>query len=176
MTILYHQTFSPSNCECVIEQQFEHDEETGLNGEPTLWFFHTVCARHESLVKNKPKLSEGQLKQKRDQIRKHHEFLLSENRNRHLKTFNEHPIRKQKKDAIMEMKLSKDTEKYALVLEAQMDGERVRTEGFLDNHELESMGMLLAGLHSPYAFGSESVYDAIMKEQRDVNPIIENDG
>jgi len=167
--VLYHQTFSPSTCECVIEQQFEHDEETELNSNPTLWFFHNVCSKHLPLVEKKPRLGTNQVKQKIEEISKHHEFLLSRNRERHLKDHDEHPSRKQKREVIKQMKLSKNTEKHALLMESQLDAERVKTEGFLDNHDLESMGTLLVGLHYPYAFGSESVYDAIIKEQRSIN-------
>ena len=161
--VLYHQTFSPSACGCVIEQQFEHDEVTGLNDNPQLWFFHFVCAAHEPLVKNKPK--PANIEQQRKKIIDHHTKLLQDNRQRHLKDFDEHPSRKQKRDAINEMKKLFDTEKHALRMEAAMDQERDTTVVFLDKHQDESMDYLLTGLHSPYALVAQEVYDKIMQEQ-----------
>jgi hypothetical protein len=169
--VLYHQTFSPSTCSCIIEEQFEHDPETGLNGNASLWFFHYVCPKHEPLVKNKPKLSNEEFDKKIIDTVKHHEFLLSENRKRHMKDFDEHPVRKQKTESIKWMKMLKSTEKHALKMEAALDSERIRTVNFLDNHDNDSMHYLLSGLYSPYAFIAQEVYDQIKKE-----PIIENDG
>jgi len=176
MTVLYHQTFSPSTCDCVIEEQFEHDEETGLNSEPTLWFFHHICDKHISLVENKPKLSLKDWNNQKDKIIKHHEFLLADNRKRHLKTFDENPQRKQRAEAIKQMKESKLSERHAESMQIVLDSERTRTLAFLDNHEIESMDKLLTGLHSKYALIGQDVYAKIREEQKQANPIIENDG
>jgi len=166
--ILYHQTFSPSTCECVIEQQFEHDEVTGLNGQPTLWFFHNVCIKHEPLVKDKPKLSIKDWNKKRDDIFKHHEFLLTKNRERHLKDFDSHPSRKAKQQAIKDMKSSFSGERHALRMESEFDNERTQQEAFLDRHESDSMDKVLIGIHSKYAFIAQDVYDKIMQEGNEV--------
>lgn len=172
--ILYHQTFSPSTCDCVIEEQFEHDEVTGLNGQASLWFFHNVCARHEPLVKNKQKLSLQKWQDEIEKTVKHHEFLLSENRKRHLNDFEEHPTRKLKREAIKHMIKIKSTEAHALRIDSELMGERIMVERHLDNHENESMNHVLVGMFSQYAFIAQDVYDKIRQEQAEANPI--NDG
>lgn len=166
--ILYHQTFSPSTCDCVIEEQFEHDEVTGLNGEPSLWFFHNVCAKHEPLVKDKQKLTLKNWQDEIEKIVKHHEFLLSKNRERHLNDFEEHPIRKRKREALKDMIKLKATEAHALRIDSELMGERIIVERHLDNHENESMNHLLAGLYSKYALIAQNVYDAIRREQFEI--------
>jgi hypothetical protein len=163
MAIIYHQTFSPSSCECVFEQEFDHNEETGLNGQPRFLFAHKICSKHEPLVKNKPKLSLSEWTKKRQDIAKHKEFLLKRNRDKHLKDFDEHPTRKEKREAIKEMKMLKDTEKHALRIEEQMQIEYDHQITFLDNHEDGSMSQMLTGLHSPYALIAQEVYDTIMQ-------------
>ena len=162
---LYHQTFSPSSCECVFEQEFDHDEETGLNGQPKLLFAHRICSKHEPLVKNKPKLSLADWNKKRQDITKHKEFLLKRNRDRHLKDFEEHPTRKDKREAVNQMKMIKDTERHALRIEEQMQIEYDHQIRVLNKHEDDSMSQMLLGLHSPYAFIAQDVYDAIIKDQ-----------
>ena len=89
---LQHITFSPLLCECVIELQYE---DTDNPPENKLWFFHKVCDKHVPLVKDKPPLSDNELKQKRDSISKHHEKLLLDNRTRHLAAFDNAEERKQ---------------------------------------------------------------------------------
>ena len=91
--IIYHQTVSPSSCNCVFEQEFDHDDETGLNENGRFLFAHRICDKHLNLVKNKPKLSLSDWNKKRQEIIKHKEFLLKRNRDRHLKDFEEHPTR-----------------------------------------------------------------------------------
>jgi len=173
--VLYHQTFSPSTCECVIEEQFEHNEITGQNEQPTLWFFHKVCSKHEPLVKNKSQLSKTKLNNKRKEIADYHSKLLEDNRKRHLKDFDEHPNRKQQQEALNEMRMTALGE-HALKIEAKFNLEREKQLKFLDDHEDTSMHTLLLGIHSPYAFIAQDVYDAIRQEQKEANPIIENDG
>jgi|SRR6476659_952111 len=163
MILIYHQTFSPSNCQCVFEQEFNHDEETGLNGQTRFLFAHKICSKHEHLVKNKPKLSLTDWNKKRQEIVKHKEFLLKRNRDRHLKDFNEHPTRKERREAIQQMKLLKDTERHALKIEEQMQVEYDHQIRFLNNHEDESMSQMLTGLHSPYALIAKEVYDIVMQ-------------
>jgi len=163
MTI-YHQTFSPSTCECVIEEQFEYNETTKLvEGESSLWFFHKVCTRHEALVINKPKLSDSKLKQERDKIINHHKTLLQNNRVRHLNDFENN--QKNKRDIIKELKKDKNTEPIALGLESEIAAEKSHNESFLDGHETKSMNTLLLGIFSPYAFNAQEVYDKIREEQ-----------
>jgi len=161
--IIYHQTFSPSSCDCVFEQEFDHNEETGLNGQPRFLFAHRICDKHLHLVKDKPKLSLSKWNKKRQDIIDHKEFLLKRNRDRHLKDFTEHPTRKQKREAIQQMKLLKDTEIHALKMEEQMQIEHDHQITFLDNHEHESMSQMLIGLHSEYALIAEDVYDIVMQ-------------
>src|SRR6185503_2607981 len=162
MTLIYHQTFSPSSCECVFEQEFDHDEITGLNGQPRLLFAHRICSKHEPLVKNKPKLSLVDWNKKRQDIVKHKEFLLKKNRERHLKDFDEHPTRKEKREAVNQMKMLKDTEKHALRIEEQMQMEYDHQIRVLNNHEDDSMSQMLTGMLSPYAFVAQEVYDKVV--------------
>jgi hypothetical protein len=169
--VLYHQTFSPSTCECVIEEQFEHNEVTGDNEQPTLWFFHKICNKHLPLVENKPKLSKSKLSNKRKEIADHHLKLLEDNRKRHLKEFDEHPTRKQQLETIEQMKTTTFTA-HALRIQAKLNEERDRQVKVLDDHEDNSMNFLLVGIHSPYAFIAQDVYDAIRQEQREANPVV----
>lgn len=173
--IILHQTFSPSTCQCIIEEQFEYDDVTGENGQPSLWFFHRVCEKHLPLVKDKPKPSPELLRTQRQKIVDHHRMLLDKNRTRHLKEFDNHPNRKQKLETINELKKSLDTERFALKMEAQEAEERRKQESLLDAHEDKSMDILVMGIYSPYAFIAQEVYDAMREEQKQANPIIPND-
>jgi hypothetical protein len=161
--VTYHQTFSPSSCDCVFEQEFEHDEETGLNGQPRLLFAHNICSKHEHLVKNKPKLSLADWNKKRQDIAKHKEVLLKSNRDRHINDFDNHPTRKRDLKAIREMMEFSDTRTFALKMDAKLNVEMDRVIQFLDNHEEESMSRMLLGLHSQYALIAQEVYDTIMQ-------------
>lgn len=162
---LKHQTWYPNTCKCIIEEQFDDEDETIPK---TILFFHSICSKHLPLVESKPQLKDKDLKQKREQIINHHRKLLDDNRIRHLKQFDEHPNRKQKLDTIKEMKKSLDTEQLGLRMEEQFNMERIKQEKFLDNHEDESMDFLLSGIHSTYAFISQEVYDKILEEQSEV--------
>lgn len=162
--VLYHQRFSPVTCECVIEEQFERDETTGLNGPSSLWFFHVICERHQPLIK--PKLSKSKFEKKVNAIIKHHEFLLSENRKRNLKDFDEHPIRQQQLQTAREL-INSGFRSHGLRMDAELQSERIRVENSLDRHEDESMFKLLSGLYSPHAFLGQDVYDKIKQEQKD---------
>lgn len=166
MNNLQHQTYSPSTCECVIEQLVDYSKDPV---DIKVWFFHNVCKKHEPIVKNKVKLSLVDWTKKRDDIVRHHELLLKENRERHLKTWDEHQHRKQMRASINEMKMSKVTERHALAMEAKLESDREKTVNFLDGHELESMSYLLTGLHSTYALISDEVYDVILEEQKAIN-------
>ncbi len=172
MTI-QHQTWSPAICSCVIEQQFDDSTD---NPQPQLLFFHKVCDKHVHLVKEKPKLKSEDLAAKKSAVIAHKEKLLRDNRIRHLRTFDEHENRKQLLETIKEISKSRDTEKYGLKLEAQFHEERRKQIKFLDEHENNSMEMMLLGIHSPYAFNAQEVYDTILDEIKHVNPIVENDG
>ena len=163
-----HITFSPSLCECVVELSYE---DTDNPPENKLWFFHKVCDKHLPLVKNKPKLKDTELKQKRDSISKHHEKLLSDNRIRHLDTFDNAEERKQRKETIKLLVKDKDTEKHGLKMDAVIQEERRREERALDSHEDNSMHRLLTGVYSPYAFVAEEVYETILKESREAQGI-----
>lgn len=170
--MLYHQKVSPSVCKCVYEEQFEYDTVAKeVIGQPSLWFFHNVCERHEPLVKNKQQLKKADLDKNRQDIADHHLFLLQNNRQRHLKDFDEHPERKKVKDILIEMKKSANivTKNRASKIESQIDEERKSQERFLDNHEDKSMNEVLIGIHSPYAFNAQEVYDAIQQEFRQAN-------
>ena len=165
--IKYHQTVSPSVCNCVYEEQFDFDTE--LNNpvsDPSLWFFHNVCERHLPLVSNKQPLKKADLDKKKEDATNHQLFLLSNNRTRHLKQWDEHPKIKGIKDIATEMKKSPDskTRERANKIEAVMDEQRRGQERFLDKHEDDSMNNLLLGIHSPYAFNAQEVYDAILEE------------
>jgi len=162
--IIYHQTFSPSSCDCVFEQEFDYNEETGLGDQPRFLFAHRICDKHIDLVKDKPKLSLSKWNKKRQDIIKHKEFLLKRNRDRHLEDFTEHPTRKQKRESIAQMKLLRDTEKHALKMEEQMKIEHDHQITFLDNHEHESMSQMLIGLHSEYALIAQEVYDIVVMQ------------
>ena len=157
-----HQTFSPATCECVIEQEVDD------NGNVSLLFFHTVCAKHEPIVKNKPKLSKQDLDKKRKEVSDKRLKLLSDNRIKNLKQFDDHPQRKQVAESIAEIKRSQN-EQLGLKLEAKFNEERMKVEHALDRHEDKSMDELLIGIHSPYAFNSQEVYDAISEEQKKAN-------
>lgn len=170
--MLYHQKVSPSVCKCVYEEQYEYDPVLKEPiSQPSLWFFHEVCERHEPLVKNKPQLKKADIDKKRDDVANHQLFLLQNNRQRHLKDFDEHPERKKVKDILIEMKKSVNTvtRNSANKIESQIDEERKAQERFLDNHEDQSMNEILIGIHSPYAFNAQEVYDAIQEEFRQAN-------
>ena len=170
MTI-QHITFSPSLCECVVELSYEDIES---NPQHKVWFFHKVCDKHLPLVKNKPKLKDTELKQKRDSISSHHQKLLEDNRIRHLDRFDNAEERKQRKETIKTLVKSKDTEYHGLKMDGIIQEERRREQRALDDHEDNSMHRLLTGLYSPYAFDGEEVYQAILKESREAQGIADN--
>ena len=161
MTI-QHQTWSPNTCSCVIEQQFDDEH---LDRDPELLFFHNVCEKHEPLVADKPKLKMQDWDSKRKQILSHKENLLRQNRIRHLNTFEAHPERQNK------FVLANDpaSKKYSERMIHELEEDRRRQEVFLDNHEQKAMERLLVGTYSRYAFLAKDVYDAIIKEQREIN-------
>lgn len=161
---LQHITFSPTICKCVIEFQYE---DTDNPPENTLWFFHNVCSKHEPLVKNKPKLSDNTLKQKRDIISSHHQKLLSDNKINNLKHLDEDPNRVQKANTAKELIKSMDTEQLGLKIEADLQEEKRKIETILDNHADNSMQNLIIGIYSPYAFiAGQEVLDAINQESK----------
>lgn len=165
--VLYHQTVSPSVCNCVYEEQFEFDPiKNEPVGQPFLWFFHNVCERHLPLVSNKAPLKKADLDKKKEDATNHQLSLLDNNRTRHLKQWDEHPKIKGVRDIANEMKKSPDskTRERANKIEAVMDQQRRNQERFLDQHEDDSMNHLLLGIHSPYAFNAQEVYDAIQEE------------
>ena len=166
--MLYHQTVSPSVCSCVYEEQFEYDTVTNqVVGQPTLAFFHNVCERHEPLVINKPKINPQVLKNMRQNMAGHKQVLLDNNRTRHLKDFDDNPHRKQIQDSLNEIK--KTMPQAAARMQAEIDNDRTKQEEFLDGHEQKSMNTLVLGIHSPYAFNAQEVYDAIQQEFRQAN-------
>lgn len=163
--VVQHITWHPATCECIVEVQYD-DAEPLETKSATLYFFHKICERHQPLVKNKKALSAAKVKKQREDIIKHHEGLLATNRERHLKTVDDHL--KQKMAAADTLKKSQATEKHGLMIEGEVIAHRHRTTVFLDDHEVKSMDTLVTGLFSENALNAQEVYDAIMQEQPDV--------
>jgi hypothetical protein len=157
---LSHQLFT-SDCGCEIEQL--HDPDEGIQPIPIV--LHKVCGKHEAVVKNKRRLSMATFGKKRDEILERYQTILYKNRERHLKEFDNHPSRVEKRKAIAEMKVLKDWEKHALIAEEKMGIERDQTIRFLDEHEQSNMFRLMTGLNSQYSMFAKEVHDAIMSEQ-----------
>ena len=88
---------------------------------------------------------------------------------RNLKSYDENPLILAKKNVIKNLKVSKNTEKHGLLLEAEADSERGNIVKGLDSHETSATLKILNGLHSPDTFGTEVVYDTILEEQRKKN-------
>lgn len=165
---LSHQTVT-YECGCEVEQLHNPDE--GIQPIPIV--LNRCCERHEAIVKDKKRLTMTEFNKKSDEIIKRYKGMLDNNRIRHLNEFDNHPFRKEKKQAVQLMKQFKDTERHALVQEAKMNEERNQTVAFLDNHEQENITRLVTGLNSQYSMFAKEVHDAILAEQP---PIIENDG
>ena len=160
--VVSFQTYSPDSCECVIEQQYDDEIDPP---KVELAFFHTVCAKHKPLVKE---ISSNDHEKKAQKIMDSLELALQTNRDRNLKSYDEHPFVVERQNIIKNLKLSKN-EKHGLLLESQADAERGNIVKGLDSHETTATLKLLNGLHSPDTFGTEDVYATILEEQRKKN-------
>jgi hypothetical protein len=76
---------------------------------------------------------------------------------------------KEVRRTINTLKFSKETEKHALLLEAQANSERDNIVRGLDGHENSAKAKIFNGLYSPDTFGTEDVYDTILEEQKKKN-------
>ena len=161
--VIHFQTYSPDTCECVIEQQYDDEIEPR---EVTLAFFHKVCDKHKPLVKP---VSKTEFDRKAKSVMDNINVALSTNRVKNLHTYDNHPHVKEVRRTINTLKFSKETEKHALLLEAQANSERDNIVRGLDGHENSAKAKIFNGLYSPDTFGTEDVYDTILEEQKKKN-------
>jgi len=156
------QYWKPASCGCQFEETFDRADPDGTR---KLFYADIICPKHEPLVKNKPKLSQEKLLEKRTEIINLVEDLLTQNKTKNLKQYDDHPLTKQKLDTIKDMKHLLKTESTALRLEAILQAERQNVEKDLDDFTDKQMNHFLLGVHSPYAFSAQDAYDQVKKEQ-----------